>query len=378
MMGACAVIGGQFGSEGKGLIVAHIAKQYGHHVRVGAANAGHTFYTWDPGHVFEHKGVNGHVKHVMQQIPCAAYANPDATLYVGPGALISPEIFHRELHLLRGWRRAQGLDPILIHMDPRAHVITQEQIEREAKSGLDLRIGSTSATAKEGIGTAQADRVMREDRCVTAGEFYDGDPWWGQVVLTDVPSALYGEDVLLEGTQGTGLSLTTGSFPYTTSRNTTVAGLCADAGFAPTHLDRVILVCRTYPIRVAGNSGPFYPDSTEVTWDGLGIDPENERTTVTKKIRRVATFSMDQLHDACILNSPTEIALTFCDYLDGDFAGCEGPAVIGEEFTHNHYPAICELVEMIEASTGVPVTMLGTGPHHVVDLDRNGRRDEGR
>ena len=74
---ATALVGGQFGSEGKGLIAGHIAKQYPAHVRVGAANAGHTVYTGanlDRGPVVTKIAE----KHVMQQVPCAAYANPKA------------------------------------------------------------------------------------------------------------------------------------------------------------------------------------------------------------------------------------------------------------------------------------------------------------
>src|SRR4051794_26179448 len=113
------VVGGQFGSEGKGAIAAAIAGEYDIHVRVGAANAGHTVYTAphsDPGKAYPQK-------HVLQQIPCAAYTHPGASLVLGPGALISPEILRAEIKLNEEWRVAKGLPDLRLLIDWRAHVI---------------------------------------------------------------------------------------------------------------------------------------------------------------------------------------------------------------------------------------------------------------
>lgn len=366
-MTVCAVVGAQFGSEGKGNVVAHIAQDYGIHVRVGAANAGHTIYTRDPNAIFDNQG-DPWEKHVMQQIPCAAYANPDAEVMIGPGALISPEILGRELRFLAAWRKERGLPRILVHVDYRAHVIHEEQIEEEARSGLGDRIGSTSTRAREGIGIAQADRVMRERRCRIAGSELANSsfPEWDLIHICNVPELIQHAhwSILLEGTQGTGLSITTGRFPYLTSRNTTSAGLCADAGVAPTRLDRVILVARTYPIRVAGNSGPFDIASVELDWSEIGIDPERERTSVTKLLRRVATFSMPQMREACYLNGATEIALMFGDYLDPTIAG----AVSEDDVCLADYARVDEMVRAIERECGVPVTMVGTGRNTILDI----------
>lgn len=356
----CVVVGAQFGSEGKGAVVADIAGQYRHHVRVGAANAGHTLYTFDWQGQPE--------KHVMQQIPCAAYANPSAELYIGPGALISADILLEEIRLLDLWRMDRSLDSKVIHIDRRAHIITQGQVEREFSGDLAKRIGSTSATAAEGIGTAQADRAMREDWCVTADKYFIGKRW-DCVNLTDVPRRLAKAEggILLEGTQGTGLSLTTGFFPFVTSRNTTSAGIAADCGIAPTRIGRVIGVARSHPIRVAGNSGPFYPDSLEESWDDLGIDPENERTTVTKKIRRVAQLSTQQLIDTVELNGVTEWAFMFADYMDPAIAGVAGAH--DPQGMADACPDLVDYIAGIYTDTGVPVTMIGTGPHSMIHWD---------
>lgn len=370
-----ALVGGQFGSEGKGLIAGHIGHKYKHHVRVGAANAGHTVYTWPTTESQPDAGYDawdGPEKHVLQQIPCGAYVRPDACLYIGPGALISPGIFLAELDQLAKWRTARGLDKPTVFVDRRAHVIQEHHIMREQESGLDERIGSTSTIAKEGIGVAQAARVMREDSCILAGEdstLYT-DP---RVSICSVPFALSprvrtkdgDHDVLLEGTQGYGLSLTTGDFPYVTSRNTTAAGLAADVGIPPNHIDHVVAVFRTYPIRVAGNSGPFHYGSEEISWDGLGVDPDSERTTVTKKIRRVATFSYEQAWEACLVNGVTAIALTFADYVDPRIGDVDG--LMYKKQLKSEYPDVFDIVRELERTTEVPVIYIGTGPHSVIE-----------
>jgi adenylosuccinate synthase len=360
-----ALVGGQYGSEGKGLIAGFIGEHYRYHVRVGAANAGHTLYTFD----------GEWEKHVVQQIPCGAYARPvDVKLYIGPGALISPGILLAELDTLVRWRRARGLEPQEVYVDMRAHVIHQDHIKREARTDLAERIGSTSTIAREGIGIAQADRVMRSEACILARDFEWNDP---RVRLVNVPFALATRDkkakdyhVLLEGTQGYSLSNVLGDFPYVTSRNTTSAALAADAGVPPNHVDKVIVVVRTFPIRVAGPSGDFYPGSEEIEWEQIGVDPDSERTTVTKKVRRVATFSYEQVWEACKVNGATDIALTFADYVDPMIAFETG---LQDRVWLQAYPQVERMVDQLEYDTGVSVTMLGTGPTSVVRLDKKRR-----
>lgn len=338
--GVCAVVGGGFGSEGKGLVVSRIYHQYQHHVRVGAANAGHTGY-------FPSKS-GGRFKIVSQQLPMAAWVANDYDLfvYVGPGAVISKEILLREIEESQINRRR-------LMIDPRAHVITQDQIDREQETDLAARIGSTSTVAKEGIGTATADRVMRSADCSYVSDLDNRDlhPYMG-----DVPLCLSGvESILLEGTQGTGLSLTTGFHPYTTSRNTTAAGLLADSGVAPARLNRCIGVFRTFPIRVAGNSGPFYSDSEEIQFEDLNVQPEV--TTVTKLRRRIATWSKDQYRESHRLNGFTEVWLTFMDYIESSLYGCNGNINDWE-----HGKAWSFIQDVQKSLPAVPIVGIGTGP----------------
>lgn len=360
MSEVCAVVGGQYGSEGKGHVVARLALEYNAHVRVGGANAGHTFYV--------HGGTPDTVeKHVVQQLPVAAYANPVARLYIGPGAVISADVLSREIDENVAWRQERQLPRLELGIDHRAHLVCQKHKTEEDASGLADRIGSTSATAREGIGAATAARVMRDpDRCFTATAWASTMNWAGaerRWLLVDVPQQLRREpSILLEGTQGYGLSLTTGDFPYVTSRNTTTAGLLADCGLPPQRLTRVVVVMRTYPIRVAGNSGPFHHDSYETKWGHLGVDPETERTTVTKKIRRVATFSYEQAKEAIEVNGGTEVALMFADYTCPSLRGVWGihrdPSTVPGSGA-----GMFELELMVQRiERWAPVTMVGTGP----------------
>ena len=111
-----------------------------------------------------------------------------------------------------------------------------------------------------------------------------------------------------------------GEYPYVTSRDTTVAGCLADAGIATTRVRKIILVCRTFPIRVGGPSGPTrlergYEELSARSGIPIGELKTTEKTTTTKRQRRLAEFDWEQLRRSVLLNGPTDIALTFVDYL---------------------------------------------------------------
>ena len=131
-----------------------------------------------------------------------------------------------------------------------------------------------------------------------------------------------GKYVLIEDTQGSALSLLHSHWPYCTSIDTNASGIISEVGIAPSRVTNVLMVCRSYPIRVAGNSGPM---NNEITWDELAEITGNyitpEKTTVTKKVRRIAKWDDELFAQSCLLNEPTEIALTFADYIDKDLHG---------------------------------------------------------
>jgi adenylosuccinate synthase len=103
-----------------------------------------------------------------------------------------------------------------------------------------------------------------------------------------------------------------------TSRDTTASGFCSEVGLSPRSIDEVIVVIRTFPIRVGGPSGPF---EREMSWDEvrrLSNAPAtiSEYTSVTKKLRRVAKFDLGAVQTACRYNQPTSLAVMGIDRLD--------------------------------------------------------------
>ncbi len=179
-----------------------------------------------------------------------------------------------------------------------------------------------------------------------------------------------GKRILLEGTQGTSLSLFHGSYPHVTSRDTTASGCMAEAGIPARRVKRVLMVCRSYPIRVGNTANDSGPMSQEITWDIVAerahIDAkelrEREVGSTTHRPRRVGEFDWDQLRRNVLLNSPTDIALTFADYL----WGANEEARRYEQL----HPDTKRFVEDIERVARVPVSLINTRFHWRSVIDR--------
>jgi adenylosuccinate synthase len=178
-------------------------------------------------------------------------------------------------------------------------------------------------------------------------------------VSDEVNKALEGEKkVLVEGTQGFGLSIYhSDHYPKTTSRDTTAAGFLSEVGVSPRLVTEIVVVFRTFPIRVAGvQAGPL---KDEITWEQIQREsgyphPIEERTTVTNKVRRVARFDWDLVKQAIQINRPTRLALNGLDYIDFSNRAKTDWSQLSQrarQFVHR-------LEENIEA----PVFFLGTGP----------------
>ena len=297
---ATALVGGQYGSEGKGAIAAHIAHKFNVHVRTGGPNAGHTIH--HQGRIWK-----------MQSVPCG-WINPDALLIVGPGAIVDVGQLTGEVEELEE-AGFQIRDRLFVD---RNAIIIDEDFHREeggVKGDMHELIGSTG----EGCGVARMARIARGTSSWSLlNKAYlaaDVDFKELDIQTADTVELLKG-DVLLEGTQGSGLSLVHGRWPYVTSADTNAAQLAADAGIPPSQVKDTILVFRTFPIRVAGNSGYLHD---EMTWEQVG-QPE-EHTTVTKKVRRVGGWDTELARRSMLLNDPSMVVLTFFDYLHPEAAG---------------------------------------------------------
>lgn len=342
------VVGGQFGSEGKGQVSAYLAPEYDALVRIGGPNAGHTVYAIPEPEVF----------HLL---PSGTSRAPDAKLIIGPGAVLNLETLKDEIERYR-------IDTSRLIIDHQATVITAADIENE--ESLKESIGSTG----QGVGYATANNIIdRGSSKRNKAEYYKKELKGFVGSAREELEAIFrrGGRILLEGTQGTGLSLHHGSYPFVTSRDTTASGCLAEAGIAPQRVRRIVLVVRTYPIRVenpkGGSSGPFY--SKELSWNTVskrcGIPKSElvkaEKTTTTKRQRRVAEFNWTLFRTACELNSPTDIALTFADYLSAKNQNSRRM----EQLT----PETIDFVEELERCAGVQVSLISTrfGFRSIVD-----------
>lgn len=331
------LVGGQFGSEGKGNIVGHIAPEYELFVRVGGPNAGHQVYAEPQPEKYFH-------------LPSGSERAPNARLLLGPGAVIYPPKLLAEIS-------AHKIPVERLVIDERAMII--EDADKELEAAKLASIGSTT----QGVGAASARKIMGRGGVEVppvrlAKDVADLKPYIGDTQHVLDLAYRRGQRILLEGTQGTSLSLHHGPYPHVTSRDTTVAGCLADAGIAPGRVRRIVAVFRTYPIRVGGPSGGF--GGAEITHEeiarrsGIPVDELKERevTTTTGRPRRFGEFDWVQFHRSCVLNGPTDIALTFVDYLSLR----NREAYRFEQLTED----TLRFIEEVERVSGRPVTLIST------------------
>jgi len=352
------LVGGQYGSEGKGHIAAYLARDYDVLVRVGGPNAGHT--------VSSASGV-----YTYHQLPSGA-RDTKARLLLGPGMTINVKRLLEEIKECR-------VKPDRLFIDPQAMIIEKEDIK--AERGLVAKIASTG----QGSGAAAARRILgrkphavRLARDIQALRPYVGvKPHYRGRTLDQLELAYRrGQSILLEGTQGSGLSIFHGHYPYVTSRDTNVAGCLAEVGISPNRVRRILMVVRPTPIRVGNpdgdkklTSGWLKHETTFVTIaTAAGLDPtevpQNERTSTTKRPRRVGWFDWDQFRRACALNAPTDIVLTFADYISVK----NQKARRFEQLTEDTIKFVEELERIAQSPVSLINTRFPRKPEEKIDL----------
>ncbi len=342
------IIGGQFGSEGKGQIAAHISTGYDCLVRVGGPNAGHTVYE-EP------------VNHVFHLLPSGSVRNPRAKILLGPGTVINVDTLLKEVSK---YKILDEFSERLI-IDENAVVISNADIEMEQE--IKKTIGSTG----QGVGAATANNIILRLFGSDKHKAKNNEklkPFIGSTF--DELEKMYSANkkVLLEGTQGTALSLHHGIYPYVTSRDTTVMGCLSEAGISARRLNKVVMVARTYPIRVGGTSGPFLSKEIDLETinkrSGKDINTlrSTEKTTTTKIDRRIAEFSWTLFRKACELNSPTDIAVTFVDYISSQNENARSYDRLTTETR--------QFIEEIERCSGAKVSLISTCFDYRAVIDR--------
>lgn len=332
-MAVTVVVGGQYGSEGKGKVAHHLAttKSAAAVVRVGGSNSGHSAVD-----------ASGRLV-VLRALPTAALL-PDVLCLLGPGSYIDVERLLSEIAMLRLPRER-------LIVDANAFLITEQDRRAERKAMLPERIGSTGS----GTGAAVQRRVARSGAPTLAGHDPRLEPYVGDAVGRARELCDGAARIIVEGTQGFGLSVIhSPHWPKATSRDVTAAAAIAEAGLSPLDVDEVVLVLRAFPIRVAGASGPM--GAEELTWEQVareaGLPPGLvERTSVTSKIRRVSRFDEGIVRRALAVNRPDVLVMNHLDYVDGAAAASGKPT-----------DRVLEFVEDVEQRIGQQIDLLGFSP----------------
>jgi adenylosuccinate synthase len=331
-MTSTVVVGGFFGDEGKGKIISYLALKDNPSivVRGGAGpNAGHTV-------------IDGDRTYKIRMLP-SGFLNKKSKVMIGPGVVINPDILLKEINDFDVSNRA--------FVDRNCGVIEQTHLIEDSKGRLKDTIGSTGS----GTGPANAERAMRTLKLAKDFESLSS-------YLEDVPTAVNNaldsnENVLVEGTQGTHLSLWHGTYPYVTSKDVTASAICSDIGLGPKKVDEVMVVFKSYVTRVG--TGPMENELTPEETSKKGWD---EVGTVTGRQRRAAEFDFNLARKAIMLNSATQIAITKLDVL---FPDCANKISFDSLNTEAK-----SFIKKIEQNLNVPVTLIGTGPNvnDVIDI----------
>ena len=416
-MPVIAVVGVQWGDEGKGKVVDILSERCDIVARYqGGNNAGHTV-------------VIGEEKFILHLIPSGIF-HPGKVCIIGSGTVVDPSVLFQEVDGLT----SRGVDVAgRLWISARSHLIMpyHRQIDSAREASLGPRaIGTTG----RGIGLAYTDKMARSG--IRASDLLD-EPLFKEKLQANVAEknhlleSLYGqkpldeeevfaeyrgyaerlrpmvadtetllkealgrgETVLLEGAQGTMLDVDQGTYPYVTSSSPTIGGACAGLGLPPKAIERVIGIAKAYTTRVGGGPMP-----TELA-DDVGShlrEAGDEFGSTTGRPRRCGWFDAVVLRHACWVNGLDQIALTKLDVLDGlekvaiatayrvggrtveiipsDLRGLSEAEPVLVEFEGWKEPtagatrmeelpeAARRYVEQIEKIGGLPITAISTGP----------------
>lgn len=352
-----AVIGLQWGDEGKGRIVDYLASDAELVIRFqGGDNAGHTV-------------VNSLGKFGLHIIPSGVF-NPGTMNIVGAGTVVNFDTMRSEMDHIK---EVSGLEVDNVFIDERAHLIMPYHRAldgaEEGKRSEHDKIGTT----KKGIGPCYADKAARMG--IRAADLLDEDrlkarleailpkknrdlEYYGleKVSLDDILSlcarwraefgnyiidaqpvirdaVTEGKKILLEGQLGIMRDNDWGIYPYTTSSNPTVSGACNGAGVPPRYITKVVGVAKAYSTSVGG--GPYMTELFDDTGKKLR-DIGGEYGVTTGRPRRCGWFDAVAADYACWMNGVTDVALTKLDVLDSfeTLKVCTGYMIDGEYYAN--------------------------------------------
>ncbi|GLJ29493.1 hypothetical protein SUGI_0581360 [Cryptomeria japonica] len=414
----CAVLGTQWGDEGKGKLVDILAERYDIVARCqGGANAGHTIYNSEG------------KKFALHLVPSGIF-NENVLCIVGNGAVV---------HLPGLFKEIEGLELNGVSckgrlvVSDRAHLLFDFHQTIDGLREAELA-GSLIGTTKRGIGPCYASKVTRNGIRVSDLRHMDTFPEKLDILLHDAASRFKGFEyskrmlevevenykryserlepyiadtvhvmheaflnqkrILVEGGQATMLDIDFGTYPFVTSSNPSAGGLCTGLGIAPRHVGDVIGVAKAYTTRVG--SGPYPTELTGAMGEKLRTAGQEFGTT-TGRPRRCGWLDLVALQYSCRINGFSSLNLTKLDVLSGfpqirlgiaykgpdgnilpsfpaDLELLEKTEVVYEELPgwqddislvrrYEDLPAAaCQYIERIENFLGIPINYIGVGP----------------
>ncbi|MBX3324207.1 MAG: adenylosuccinate synthase [Phycisphaeraceae bacterium] len=333
-----AVIGLQWGDEGKGKLVDVLGRDHDAVVRYnGGANAGHSI-------------VIGGERFAVHLIPVGVFL-PGVLAVIGNGVVIDPETLVRELEGLE----ARGIDTSGLRISSRAHIVMPyhklEDAAREERAGAD---GKAIGTTRRGIGPAYADKAQRrgairvidlldaqrlrervEEACRIKSAMFPGggeelDPKMliarlGPIIerlrahVCDTTYLLHdllaqGRRLLFEGANATLLDVDHGTYPYVTASNASALGIPAGTGVPMSHVSTIIGVAKAYSTRVGAGAMPT--EQVNALGDRIR-ERGREYGTTTGRPRRVGWIDLVALRYAAMINGITHLGVTLLDVLEG-------------------------------------------------------------
>jgi len=368
-MPAVVIIGAQWGDEGKGKIVDHLAERANMVVRYqGGNNAGHTV-------------VIGDTVLKLHQVP-AGIIRKGVAAVLGNGMVVNPPALLEELDRVA----SQGLTIEDLYISDKAHVVMPYHLRLDELEER-LRGSDPLGTTKRGIGPAYADKFAR--RGLRVGDLVDAErfrhkleialayvnrllvdvfgaepfaleqireayqpaidriaPWVTDTSLLVNQALQRDEVVLLEGAQATMLDIDFGTYPYVTSSSPTAGGACQGSGVSPIHVREVIGVVKAYTSRVG--TGPFPTELHDEVGDWI-VEAGHEYGTTTGRRRRPGWLDAVGLRYAARVNGFSGIALTRVDVLGGldEVCICTGYRLPDGSVTE-HYPADTDMLAAVE------------------------------
>jgi len=412
-----ALLGAQWGDEGKGRVVDAIASRVDVVARFqGGANAGHTVIAEGE-------------KHVFHLLPSGILFS-GKTCIIGNGVVVDPDQLLEEL----GELQKKHKDRARLIISGAAHVVMPYHKFLDGMEERFRGIGRRIGTTKRGIGPCYVDKISRcgirvedllnedvlreklsynlelknailskvyNEEPLAFGKVFEQAKEWGARLAPfvgdcslEIEKALQqGKTVLLEGAQGALLDIDHGTYPYVTSSNATIGGGLTGLGIGPSSISNVIGVAKAYCTRVG--AGPFPTEAGEETANLLR-ERGGEYGATTGRPRRCGWLDLVALRYAVRVNGITMLALTKLDVLSGldkihvctsyisdegkteNFSGSSTflekvkpiyeelpgwPEDIGDCRTFESLPKEARMyVEFIEEKVGIPITLIGVGP----------------